>query len=198
MEGPAIKGLAIENLVADLARYLEEKEALPEEIEARLEPDDLTLLREKVVASTWYPMDQYERLCRALYDLAGAGATVEEFQYERGIAAAERLIKAGVYAQLDHDDDEKTTREASLYDAKLRVSVIGAMLSCGKAHVDFDPDPPGLIRIEIREASGIPDLLAHTIAGFIGRCGEHIRGAGLTWHVERIEPDLLRFTPRAI
>ena len=44
MEEPAIKGSAIESLVADVARYLEEKEAIPEEIEARLEPDDLALL----------------------------------------------------------------------------------------------------------------------------------------------------------
>lgn len=198
MEGPAIKGLGIENLVADLARCLEEKEAVPEEIEARLEPVDLALLREKVVASRWYPMEQYERLCRVLYDLVGEGATVEEFQCERGVAAAERLIQLGVYAQLDHTDGQGMTDEALLHEAKLRASLIGAMLNCGTAHADFDPDPPGLIRIEIREASGIPDLLAHTIAGFIGRCGEHIRGAGLTWHVERIAPDVLRFTPQAV
>ncbi len=197
MAGPAIKGLAIESLVADTARYLEDKEAIPEEIEARLDCDDIVLLREKVIASRWYPMEQYERLCRALYDLAGGGASVEEFQYERGVAAAERLIQSGVYVQLDHGNDQTTTSQARLHDVKIRASLIGAMMNCGTAQVEFDPDGQGLIRIEVREASGIPDLLAHTMAGFIGRCGEHIRGAGLEWHVERVEPDVLRFTPRA-
>jgi hypothetical protein len=194
MAEPAIKGSGIESLVADIARYLEEKEANPEEIEARLDCDDIALLREKVIASRWYPMEQYERLCGALYELAGGGASVEEFQYERGVAAAERLIQSGIYLQLDYSNDEKTTSEALLHDVKLRASLIGAMLNCGTAHAEYDPDEPGSIRIEIREASGIPDLLACTIAGFIGRCGEHIRGEGMEWRVERIEPDVLRYT----
>lgn len=196
MTGPAIKGSGIESLVTDLARYLEEEDANPEEIEARLDGDDVALLREKVTASRWYPMEQYVRLSRALYDLAGGGASVEAFQYERGVAAAERLMRAGIYSQLDDSNHEKTTEEARLHDLRLRVTMIGAMLNYGTAHVEFDPDETGLIRIEVREARDIPDLLAYTIAGFIGRCGEQIRGAGQQWRVERIEPDVLRFTPR--
>lgn len=99
MSEPSIKGSGFESAAADILRLVEEGRLSREELEARLQAKDLPYLDEKVMPSSWYPLDTYDRLVQILLELEGGGDV--EYLVQRGRAAAERLIQAGLYQQLD-------------------------------------------------------------------------------------------------
>jgi hypothetical protein len=199
MAEPAIKGSAVTALVEDVARCLEEGRVSLEEVEARLEPEDVALLEEKISPAKWYPIDQYRRLTDLLFEFTGDGRDFETYLKERGAAAAERLMQSGLYQQLDYStrqadaNSEQTSREQLRRETRLRLSLIAGIVNRGSADIAPDPDRPDQLRIELRDASEIPDCLGHTIAGFIERCARERRAGGV-WHMSRIGADVMRFT----
>lgn len=50
-----IKGTAIQSLVADVNRVVQEGRIRPDELEACLQREDLEILGQKVLAALWYP-----------------------------------------------------------------------------------------------------------------------------------------------
>jgi hypothetical protein len=199
MAEPAIKGSAVTALVEDVARCIEEGRVSLEEVEARLEPEDVALLEEKISPAKWYPIDQYRRLTDLLFEITGDGRDFETYLKERGAAAAERLMQSGLYQQLDYStkqadaNSEQTSREQLRRETRLRLSLIAGIVNRGTPHTSPDPDRPDQLRIELRDASELPDCLGHTIAGFIERCARERRAAGV-WHMSRIGADVMRFT----
>jgi len=195
MQEPAIKGSAIEALVQDLGRALREGTGAREEIEAGLRPADLELLDAKVHGSAWYPLDQYVRLTEALYAATGRGIAFEAFLHGRGEAAAERLIRAGIYQQLDFSGrGSDAPPEDLVRDTRLRLSLVAGMVNRGRAHVEPDPATPGGLRIELRDAAEIPDVLGHVIAAFVGRCSREGGRTFARWRARRIAPDVIRLS----
>lgn len=199
MAGPAIKGSAVTALVEDVARCIDEGRASLEEVEAKLEPEDVALMEEKISPAKWYPIDQYRRLTDLLFELTGEGRDFETYLKERGAAAAERLMQSGLYQQLDYSsgqadaNSEQTSREQLRRETRLRLSLIAGMINRGTPHTAPDPERPDQIRIELRDASELPDCLGHTIAGFIERCA-HERRAGGVWRMSRVGADVMRFS----
>ena len=102
MAQAAIKGSALIALIEDVAHCVEQGRVSAETLEVRLEPEDVALLEEKVSPVKWYPIDQYRRLTDLLFELTGEGRDFETYMKARGAAAAERLIRSGLYQQLDY------------------------------------------------------------------------------------------------
>jgi hypothetical protein len=194
MEQAAIKGSAILSLIEDVGLCVEQGRVSAEELEVRLEPEDVALLGEKVSPARWYPIEQYRRLTDLLFELTAQGRDFETFLKTRGAAAAERLIQAGIYQQLDYSTArEQESPEQARSDVRLRVSLIAVIVNRGSAHVEPDPERPGHTRIDLRAVAELPDCLGHTIAGFIEHCAR-ARGTGGRWHMARVGADLMRFT----
>jgi hypothetical protein len=98
MNTPSIKGLAFASIVADVKKLAEEGRIGEQDLEARLEPEDLRILSQEVQPGLWYPTASYGRLAAILSELEGGGRP--RYFIERGARAAERLFAAGVYSQL--------------------------------------------------------------------------------------------------
>jgi len=99
-----IKGTAIESLVADVNRVVQEGRIRPDELEACLQQEDLAILGQKILAALWYPMGTYERLTQLL--LRVEGRSEMEYVIERGRSAAARLRDTGIYGQLARNRNE--------------------------------------------------------------------------------------------
>jgi hypothetical protein len=56
MAVPSIKGTAFQSVVEHLRRLLEAGWLSPDDLELRLEAEDLRLLDEKVLPGLWYPL----------------------------------------------------------------------------------------------------------------------------------------------
>jgi hypothetical protein len=197
MANPSIKGSAIVSLVEDLRRCIDESRVTFEEVEARLLAEDVALLDTKISPSRWYPVEQYLRLTEMLYQVEGRGLDQAAFQRRRGAGAAERLIQSGIYQQLDYSEvDRGGSPEDLRREIKLRLSLISSMINRGTPHTEFDPDQPARVRIELRDAREVPDLLAHAIAGFLGKCAETRSSKPGSWRAERVAPDVLQFSDR--
>lgn len=93
-----VKGTAIESVVADVNRLLEEGRLSRDVVEARLPASDLQLLETKIVPALWYPYGSYGRLMELLFEVEGRRST--EYLVERGRRAADRVRATGLYAQL--------------------------------------------------------------------------------------------------
>ena len=194
MSEAAIKGSAVITLIEDVAQCVEQGRVSPEALEVQLKPEDVALLGEKVSPVKWYPIDQYRRLTDLLFELAGEGRDFETYLKARGAAAAERLIRSGLYQQLDYATmREKMSPKQMRSEVRLRVSLIAGIVNRGSAHVEPDPDRPGQTHIDLSDVGELPNCLGHTIAGFIERCA-HERGSAGRWHMARVGDDLMRFT----
>jgi hypothetical protein len=68
---PSIKGAAFQAVPADVNRLLEEGSLSQSELEARLTPDDIRILREEVIPGSWYPISTYQRLSDLLVEMEG-------------------------------------------------------------------------------------------------------------------------------
>ena len=103
-----IKGTAIESLVADVNRIVQEGRVPPDELEAQLQREDLEILGQKILAALWYPLGTYDRLTQLMLRAEGGG----EMRYviERGRRAAARLRDSGIYGQLARDRKQLGTR----------------------------------------------------------------------------------------
>jgi len=93
-----VKGTAIESVVADVNRLVEEGRVSRDALEARLPAADLQLLETKIVPALWYPYGSYGRLMELLFEVEGRRST--EYLVERGVRAADRVRATGLYAQL--------------------------------------------------------------------------------------------------
>jgi hypothetical protein len=203
MAEPAIKGSIFKGATDDLARLREEGRLSQEEADARLAPEDLALLEGEIQPAAWYPIESYARLMELLGDVEGEGK--DSYFVERGKASARRLLSGGLYQQLTFLSRwEKTiTPDGSRHavviadytrNLKMVVSLASCIYNVGEWTVERDPDHPGRVLIEVREASAYSEPMRLAIEGFLNECARSAREDLDHLHVsERPAPDLMRF-----
>jgi hypothetical protein len=182
-----IKGTAIESLVADVNRVVQEGRIRPDELKACLPQGDLEILGQKVLAALWYPIGTYERLTQLLLRVEGRG----EMQYviERGRNAAARLRDSGIYGQLARNRNELGDRIG-----RIMVTLGPAMYQ--DTHWDFHYESSGNtaeFRIEVRVPPEFPDLARYAAQGFIEYLSNLDRDLPIGVSSERASPSLVVF-----
>jgi hypothetical protein len=202
MAEPSIKGSVFKGVIDDLARLREQGRASEEEVEAALDGEDFVFLEAEVNPASWYPMGSYARITRLLGEIEGAGK--DGYFVERGRASARRLIKAGLYQQLaflrrwSESGGRGAGHEAALiadYASKLRmvISLASSIYNVGQWVVEPDPDNPGRVSIEVREASAYSEPMRLAIEGFLNECAHAAREDLVHLFIsERPAPDLIR------
>jgi hypothetical protein len=177
-----VKGTAIESVIADVNRLVESSRISRDQLEARLEAEDLELLEQKLLPSVWYSLGAYGRMTQLLYEAEGRGK--HEYLYDRGRRAAERMRGAGFYAQL-------TAARERWGDS------LGAMMVTLGPAIYRDTEwsyrllasGPGLhFEIEISVPEGFPDVCRHTTQGFIEHAATHAAGQTVRMSSERLSP----------
>jgi hypothetical protein len=158
-----VKGTAIESVVTDVNRLVEEGRISREVLEARLPGADLQLLETKIVPALWYSYGSYGRLMELLFEVEGRRST--EYLVERGRRAADRVRATGLYAQLkgnwsnwgDRVGTILATLGPAMYkDTQWRIAMTGV----AERTVAF--------RIEVDCPAEFPDVCRWPTQGFIG------------------------------
>jgi len=158
-----------------------------DQLEARLEAEDLAYLEDKILPSSWYPLASYDRFIRILLDLEGRGDP--EYLVERGRRAADRLYRAGLYRQL-----EATVERWGERLGPLMASLGEAMFRGTRWKVEVYPDRPEghAFHVDVDVTADFPDCARHTAAGFMEFLGSH--ASGVSQRVTSTRPSRTRVT----
>jgi len=196
---PSIKGSAFRTLVEDVAKLLARQALSNSEAERWLEPEDFALLDQGIVISRWYDIRSYTRMSELLREVEGEGSN--EYLRARGRRTAQRLLEAGLYAQLEYlqrtesakTDDEEARLGAFGRDLRLLTTLSASILNFSKWVSRSDPDQKRRYLIEVSEAQDFPEVLCWTSDGFVNHmAAQHRRGDNL-WSWQRMGPDRIIF-----
>jgi len=182
-----IKGMAIESLVADVNRLLQEGRLQLDKLEKLLQPEDLEILGQRVQAALWYPLGTYERLTQLMLDVEGGGEI--EYVVERGRRAAARLRDSGIYAQLTADRNKLGDRMG-----RIMVTLGPAMYRDTEWNFYFEyPRNLTDFRIETRVPPEFPDMARYAAQGFIEYLSNLDRARPIILSSERPSPTSIVF-----
>jgi len=201
---PSVKGTIVAGVSESLAALRDAGRVTNEELEVRLEADELALLDGKVNAAAWYPMATYARLLQTLGDLDGGGRP--EYFVERGRVNARRLMDAGLYEQLgfllrwSESVGDGPANPAALLasykrNLKLVITLASSIYNVGRWCIETDEDHPGRAWIAVREASAYSEPMRLAAEGFLNECARErgrIRGEDL-YTSERPRTDLILY-----
>lgn len=184
MPKPSIKGTIFGPVAEEIQNLREQGRLGDDELAATLEAGDIELLEAKVMVASWYPIATYARYLDLLCQKDGGG---DPSYYERrGSMSARRLMDGGLYSQLDllgsiadepdREGEDAAERALSAYRSKLTVviSLAGSIYNVGVWKAIPDPEHPGRVAIEIREAESYSDGMARAIVGFLDECARAV------------------------
>lgn len=180
MDGPAIKGAAFQAVVTDVQALLEAGRVTREVLEARLEAEDVRVLEEKVIPSSWYPIETYRRLTELLLAVEGGGRP--QYVVERGARAAERLFRAGLYHQLRFGDERALLLKRggdtwTQHDGALMATLAGAIFNFSRWRFEVIDVKRRAYRVVASEASALPEVARLAAQGFIQYISTRLTGA---------------------
>lgn len=94
-----IKGTAFIPARRDLLALVETGRFSRVALERRMPPEDLALLEQNPLPTSWYPVATYDRILRVLMDIEGSGET--RYLVERARKGMAALMQSGIYRQLE-------------------------------------------------------------------------------------------------
>jgi hypothetical protein len=185
-----VKGTAIASVIEDVQRLVADGRLTRDELEARLERDDLALLEEKLLPSSWYSLESYGRLSKLLFEVEGRGSI--GYLVERGRRAAERLRAAGLYAQLAVDRERWGERVGQM------MMPLGPSIYRDTIWRFEQTRVAGAVyfTIEVDVPAHFPDLCRFQTQGFIEHAARHAAGESVDVSSERAAPTRLVFRGR--
>lgn len=182
-----VKGTAVASVVEDLKRLIEAGRVRRDELEVRLHAEDLELLEQKILPSSWYPLGSQGRLTQILLEVEGRGSI--EYLLERGRRAAERMREGGLYAQLSVDQERWGERIGAMMiplgPAIYRDTVWSIELSGTGAAMRFE------ITVEVQE--DFPEVCRHQTQGFIEHASSYASGRPVRMSSTRVSPTRILF-----
>jgi hypothetical protein len=172
MAGSCIKGSAFQAVVDDLQLLTRTGELGEGETGKHLRAADLEILSAGVLPGSWYPIDSYRRMLALLVAKQGS-LDREAYLRRRGVAAAERILKMGLYSHL-----EASLRAAERNPARWVEQVGRVMTTLSPAMFNFstwefvagaesEAAAGRLFTLKVAEARDLPDETVTLLQGFI-------------------------------
>jgi hypothetical protein len=193
-EVPSIKGSVFSHCVEKLLKLISAGKTSWDELPRHLEPGDIEIVKGPIHATQWYDIRIYERILLLNQHVTGDGSN--ELLLQWGARSAERLIKAGLYQQLEYlgrtqfgkESDSEARFLAFGRDLRLLTSLTASVLNFMNTASKVDPERDNRYIIEYTNAADCPDVFFWTNQGFINRmAAEH--GTPDLWRWERPSPD---------
>jgi hypothetical protein len=162
-----------------------------EDLEARLEPEEISLLREATPSLSWYPIASYDRLLTTLMDVEGEGS--DQYLVERGRKAVESLTATGLERWI-----EEASRAPESWDpwwARVGSTLVTlpAAIFSESNWILLPGEDRGRFTIEVTEAGGLPESLRHTVQGVLEGLAARLIGESVTVTSGRPSIDRLVF-----
>ena len=199
MAGPGIKGRILAAAFEDAQKLVTTGAVKASELSRWLHPEDLEMLERPLAPSDWYDIKAYARVCELLRDVEGEGR--DQYLHDRGVRTGERLLEAGLYAQLEYVTRMKIGQlkepidryQAFGRDLKLLVTISSSILNFSKWTSRPDEEHELRYRIDVSEASEFPEVLGWTSLGFVNCMARAGGGGANVWRWERIDAENLAF-----
>jgi hypothetical protein len=185
MTRSGVKGTALESVVDDINRLVEEGAIKLSALEERVEDQDLEILESTIQAALWYPLESFGRMTQLLLETEGNGDV--KYLVDRGRRAAERIVASGVYNQLS-DSLVETYGERV---GRVMVTLGPAMFrDTTWSHENIQADDGNErvgFRVTMEAPVAFPDVCRHATEGFIAFLTE--RTLDLPYRVRSERPD---------
>lgn len=195
---PSIKGSVMASVIENLEEALVRGAVSREELEARLEAEDLELLEGKTVSFEWYDIRIYDRMNRLLLERVGGGDV--EYYRDQGRKTAERLRDGGLYLQLEYlsraevlsQSDPQARFEAFGRDLGLLNTLSNSILNFSRWEHRVHPEHPDRYQIEVHDSKAMPESLCWRSEGFINGMAT-IHGRRELWRWDRSRTDIVLY-----
>jgi len=188
---PSIKGILLQLAVEAVDRLCGAGLLDRQQLEARLQAEDLALLEQKVVPGVWYPVATLSRILEITThgDVREGGL---QAVVDVGVRAAKRLFASQIYKDYVTTTEGFSPRGAGA--ALVRVAPLLCNFTQWTYHAD--PEPSDTFRIEVRNATEFSDLLRYIAQGCIQYLGERINRRPVQVTSSRPTPDHIIYLGR--
>ena len=187
---PSIKATGFQSAADDLIRLIDAGRISRGEVEARLRAEDLRYLHKQLAATTWVPIDVYARVVEILVEVEANGP-VELYLHGRGVRAAQRLHKAGLYRQFEASSETWGNRVG-----KIATTMAAVLYNFTRWSVEDAANPAGF-QINVDDAKDFADECRYTAQGFVKYAATLMAdGAPVKISSTRPTPDRIVYTIR--
>ena len=186
MVQPSIKATGFQSAADDLNRLIETGKISREEVEARVQTGDLRYLDKQLAATTWVPIDTYRRVVEILIEIEAQGAP-EVYLHKRGVRAAQRLHKQGLYRQFEASTETWGNRVG-----KIATTMAAVLYNFTKWSFELGSGR-GIFIITVDEAAEFPDVARYTAQGYIEYTSRVVSGGNERVTSERPSPGRVLF-----
>jgi hypothetical protein len=186
--GPSVKGAIFQMAVEAVKQAIETNQISREEVELKLEAEDLRFLDEKILVGRWYPVGTLDRMVQ----LTGGPAATEDPAYlvRRGRKAADQVLGNQIYGHFSETIHDRGDQGGA---SVLTLAQLMMNFSRWQLLPYRNGDPSHFV-IKVTEAGPMPDVLRYTAQGFIERVAELMVGGPMQVTSERPTLDRLTFT----
>jgi len=186
MDVPSVKGVLVRSALERIQSHLAAGRLTREQIELRLEREDLALFeKDLVVNGLWYPAERYQRLLDLIYEVEGRRP---EALIAFGRSAGESLLAASAFSGIYQATARRGSHENG---GPLFMEIAGLMLNFSRwSYFGVSADE---FRVEVSEASDLHDHVRYTAQGLIEHFGSRLFETPLQMTSERRSPDLIVF-----
>ena len=142
-------------------------------LERRLEPQDLALLDETPLPTSWYPLPTYDRLLRVLMDIEGGGET--SYLVQRARKGMEALMRGGIYKQLERAEAVAREQGAGWFErtGHILATLPTAFFNKGSWRLSRD-EKKKMFTLEGSGLEGMPANVAHIVQGAVEFAAEQL------------------------
>jgi hypothetical protein len=146
-----------------------------EDLHARLEPGEISVIHEMSPSVNWYPIATYDRLLTALMDVEGEGSS--EYLVERGKKAVESLTAAGLELRIEEARLNRETSDPWWARVGPALVALPSAIYSDSNWVLVPGEDRGRFTLEVTDASGLPESLRHSVQGVLECLATRLIGA---------------------
>jgi hypothetical protein len=186
----SVKGTLILGAVVAARRLRDRGRLAPEVLEARLSPEALDLLDQKIEVARWYPIGPFGELIELGWEIDGRREVA--YLEREGAESADRLFASNRYQQLAFAQraSKAASRQQLIKQARLITTILGTFYDFLEVRVTLEADELAMV---YGNARAFVDPLMHTTVGFKNQINARL-GSKLRWSAERTHPDEVRFS----
>jgi len=166
MQQPSIKGVAFCHTVARLQTFLESGQVTEEQVEVRLEAQDLRFLDEKIEPTLWYPIASAGRIDELVVELSGRER--EEYFVACGLEEVASVFSKGVFETFIEGAQKMEARAAETL-------TLLASLGFNFGRWTYEEISFKELTVQAREVAPLPESVRYTVQGIILGLGRKLR-----------------------
>jgi hypothetical protein len=185
----SVKGGLLVGAVVSVKRLRDAGRITAGALAARLSPQALALVDQKIEIARWYPVRAFCELLDVDWEVASH--RLPAYMERQGAASADRMFDSKMYQQLEFAErsGKVSTRDSLVRQSKLITTITGAFYDFITTRVEIAQDA---LSIVYGNALAFEEPLVHTTVGFMNQINQR-QGSKRGWTSKRVRPDEVHF-----